>query len=485
MTERSKLIWVYLFSALFIAFNTYLVLNDFLWGALLPVALIILILYFISLDKIILLITFCTPLAINMENMDIGIGISIPTEPLMIGVLIFFFIKLLHEGKYEIKILKEPLSIAILINLIWLLLASITSEMPVVSFKFLFSRLWFLIPFYFFAVLVFRKYANIKTFIWLYIIPFTGVILYTIYHHALRGFDQESGHWVMRPFYNDHTAYGAALALFIPILFGFSINKKVSQRARIVSAVFFAFFMLALVLSFSRAAWISLAVSLGVYMIVLLKIKFKWVLLSVIVVFSLFFTFQQQILDTLERNEQDSSSNFVEHIQSISNITSDASNLERVNRWQSALRMFWERPFWGWGPGTYQFLYAPYQMSKEKTIISTNAGDLGNAHSEYIGPLAESGIFGMLSILAIFIISVYLGLNVYHKADDSEVKIISLGLTLGLISYYIHGFLNNFLNSDKASVPVWGFMAVLVALKIYHLHRDQKLPEVVKEDIVK
>lgn len=440
---------------------------------MLPVILFIVILYFISLDKIILLITFFTPVAINMENMDIGFGISIPTEPLMIGVLIFFFIKLIHEAKYDFRIIKEPLTVAILINLIWLLFTSITSELPVVSFKFLFSRLWFVIPFYFFAILMFKKYSNIKLFIWMYVVPFTGIIIYTIINHAFRGFDQESGHWVMRPFYNDHTAYGAAIALYIPILCGFAINKRYSQSTRIVSFAFFAFFMLALVLSFSRAAWISLAISLGVLIVVLLRIKFKWVLLSVIVVFGLFFTFQQQILDQLERNQQDSSSNFVEHIQSISNITSDASNLERVNRWQSALRMFEERPFWGWGPGTYQFLYAPFQMSKEKTIISTNAGDLGNAHSEYIGPLAESGLFGMFTILAIFGISVYLGLRVYHKSKDSEVKIISLGLTLGLISYYTHGFLNNFLNSDKASVPVWGFMAIIVALDIYHTNVEQ------------
>jgi len=452
---------------------------------MLPVVLFIAILYFISLDKIILLITFLTPIAINMENMDIGIGISIPTEPLMIGVLIFFLIKLVHEAKYDFRIFKEPLTIAIVINLIWLLFTSITSEMPVVSFKFLFSRLWFVVPFYFFAILMFKKYNNIKLFIWLYIIPFTGIIIYTIINHAVRGFDQESGHWVMRPFYNDHTAYGAALALYIPILFGFSINKKFSQSTRIVSFTFFAFFILALILSFSRAAWISLAVSLSVLIIVLLRVKFKWVVVSVIVVFGLFFTFQQQILDQLERNEQDSSSNFVEHIQSISNITSDASNLERVNRWQSALRMFEERPFWGWGPGTYQFLYAPFQMSKEKTIISTNAGDLGNAHSEYIGPLAESGIFGMFTILAIFGISVYLGLSVYHKSKDSEIKIISMGLVLGLISYYIHGFLNNFLNSDKASVPVWGFMAVLVALNIYHNGIEQKQTVIEKNNDVK
>ena len=482
MTDRSKLIWVYLFSILFIAFNSYLIVNDYLWGALLPVILFITILYFISLDKIILLITFFTPIAINMENVDIGIGISIPTEPLMIGVLIFFFIKIIHESKYDIRILKQPLTIAIIINLVWLLFTSITSEMPVVSFKFLFSRLWFIVPFYFFAILMFKKYSNIKLFIWMYVIPFSGIIIYTIFNHALRGFDQESGHWVMRPFYNDHTAYGATIALYIPILFGFTINKEYSQSSRIVSFVFFALFVLALILSFSRAAWISLAVAIGVLIIVLLRIKFKWVLLSIVVVFGLFFTFQQQILDQLERNEQDSSSNFVEHIQSISNITSDASNLERVNRWQSALRMFDERPFWGWGPGTYQFLYAPFQMSQEKTIISTNAGDLGNAHSEYIGPLAESGLFGMLTILAIFGISIYLGLRVYHKSKDSEIKIISLGLVIGLISYYIHGFLNNFLNSDKASVPVWGFMAILVAMHMYQNNKDQSL-QIEKDEI--
>jgi len=445
-----------------------LIVNNFLWGAILPVVLFIVILYFISLDKIILLITLLTPIAINMENMDIGVGISIPTEPLMIGVLIFFFIKILHEGKYDIKILRQPLTIAILINLIWLLFTSITSELPIVSFKFLFSRLWFLIPFYFFAILMFKKYRNIKLFIWFYVIPLAGIIIYTIINHAFRGFDQESGHWVMRPFYNDHTAYGAVLALYIPILFGFSINKKYSQSSRIISSVFFTLFIIALILSFSRAAWISLAVSLGVLILVLLRIKFTWVLVSAIVFFGLFFTFQQQILDKLERNEQDSSSNFVEHIQSISNISSDASNLERLNRWNCALRLFNERPFFGWGPGTYQFVYAPYQRSKEKTIISTNAGDMGNAHSEYIGPLSESGVLGMITFIIVVITIMITGLRVYKRSRSPQVKLLSLTILLGLFSYFIHGLLNNFLDSDKASVPFWAFVAMLVALDIYH-----------------
>lgn len=300
-------------------------------------------------------------------------------------------------------------------------------------------------------------------------ISFIIVIIYTIVHHSIRGLNEVAGHWVMRPFYNDHTAYGAMLAMFIPVLFSFTIDKKYNFSLRVVSSFVFALFLVAIVLSYSRAAWLSLAGALGVLALILLKIKFRWVLIFLTVIIGTFYAFKQPILDKLERNKQDSSANFIEHVQSIANITTDPSNLERINRWQSAFRMSGERPFWGWGPGTYQFLYAPYQRSKEKTIISTNVGDMGNAHSEYIGPFVESGIFGMLSVFVIFIISIYTGIKVYKKSDTRELKLISITVLMGLITYYIHGFLNNFLDTDKASVPVWGFMAILVALDIYHV----------------
>lgn len=474
MTKKSKLIWVYLVSALFIAFNTYLIVNHMMWGALAPLALVVLLLYFISVDKIIFLITFLTPLAINIRDMEFGYGISLPTEPLMFGVLFFFFIKILYEGKYDIRILKHPVTILIFINLIWLLFTSITSEMPLVSFKFLLSRLWFVVPFYFFIILMFKKGGNINSFIWLYTAGLVIVIFYTLYNHALRGFDEESGHWVMTPFFNDHTAYGAALTLFIPPVFGTFLIKRYSMGTRIIAFAVFLLLTVALVFSYSRAAWLSLSMALVILVIVLLKIRFQWVFIIAVALIGFFFTFQQQIFDQLEKNKQDSSANFVEHIQSMTNISSDASNLERINRWQSAIRMFSDRPFWGWGPGTYQFMYAPYQRSKERTIISTNAGDLGNAHSEYIGPLAESGVIGMLSILLIFIMSVYTGLMVYRRAKEKELKIISLSVVIGLISYYLHGFLNNFLDSDKASVPIWGFIAILVAIDIYHNNTAEK-----------
>ena len=147
-------------------------------------------------------------------------------------------------------------------------------------------------------------------------------------------------------------------------------------------------------------------------------------------------------------------------------MSTDASNLERINRWNSAIRMFKDRPILGHGPGTYMFLYAPYQKPSEKTIISTNAGNRGNAHSEYLGPMAESGLIGLLTLLYL-IYQVVVNAVVYYR-DLPTIRHQGLLRVafLGLITYYLHGFLNNFLDMDKASAPFWGFTAMIAVLAI-------------------
>ena len=468
MLERTKIRWVYAISAMFVALNVYFMLQDIYWTLLVPVVAMILYMYFYAMDKVLLLIAFCTPVAINIVFPEIGWGVSLPTEPLMAGVLAMFIIKIFYSDNYDRNILRHPITIAIIISLVWMFITSITSQIPIVSFKALTARLWFVIPFYFVGILLFRNIKNIRSFIWLYSIPLVGVIFYTTYNHYLWGFSEKSGHWVMEPFYNDHTAYGAIVTLFIPLFVGFLFSKTYSKTVRFFSGFVLLFLLIALVLSFSRAAWVSLAFAILVFIIIALKIKWKWILLSFGILIGIFLLFQNEIWEKLEKNKQGTSANFIEHLQSISNVTTDDSNLERLNRWASAIRMFRDRPMLGFGPGTYQFEYAPYQRYSEKTRISTNAGDRGNAHSEYIGPLSESGVLGMVWVICILVFVIRTGMRVYKRSDSKEIKMISLSVLLGLLTYYFHGTMNNFLDTDKASVPFWGFIAILVALDLYY-----------------
>lgn len=472
MSKKAKIAWLYLVSALFVAVSLYLLVNknNYLFFAV-PAVLGILLLYIFSLDKVMLLISFTVPLSVTLKEFE-QLAVSLPAEPLLAGMLILFVAKLLYEGNYDRRIARHPIAIVIYCMFIWMIVTTITSEMPLVSIKFIVSRLWFVVPSFFFCALLFKKPKNIDWFIWLYIASLCIVVVYTTIVHAQHGFDNDSAHWVMSPFYNDHTAYGAALAIYLILAITYVFIPGITTRRKIIILGVVALLSLAMVLSSCRAAWVSLAASLAVLACVLLKIKFRWIFTTLVILTGLFFTFQHQIIDSLEHNNQDASGDIVENIQSITNISTDASNLERFNRWHSAFRLFADRPVFGWGPGTYQFVYAPYQMSKEKTIISTNAGDGGNAHSEYIGPLSEQGFMGTILMLAFVITVVYTGLKAYHKAKNKKAKVLVLGTTLAFFSYFVHGFLNNFLDTDKLAVPVWSCAALIAVIDLYYSDQD-------------
>ncbi len=474
MIDKISIRWVYLLGLLFILANAWLVYKEQYWGFLLPVVLLLLLLYIYSLDKILLLVTFATPLAVLYRDYDVGIGVSLPTEPLLAGILLIFLLRQLYIHDFDRKVWRHPLSIAVIINLLWIGITTMTSELPIVSLKFLLSRLWFVIPFYFIISQLFKQFNKIHLFLWLYTIPLIIVVCYTVFNHYTFGFAEDPAHWVMTPFYNDHTSYGAVLAMFIPVVYGFMIDKGYTRTGRLFSGLALVVLLIGIYLSYSRAAWISIVAALGLMALVVLKVRFTTVFVSLVVLLTLFFTLQDQIIMKLEKNKQDSSGDVAEHVKSITNISTDASNLERVNRWNSAMRMFRERPLLGWGPGTYQFLYAPFQNSKERTIISTNAGDRGNAHSEYIGPMAEMGIFGMISFVLLGGTGIFYGIRLYNRSKNKRIRLISITLTMGLFTYFIHGFLNNFLDTDKASIPFWGFLAALMAMSLYHQETESE-----------
>lgn len=469
--KNKSLFWFYSLSFAFVLLNSYALYRELFVISALPFVLLIIALGIFSLDKLLLFIAFATPLSITLSELGIntmGVNMYLPTEPLLLFATILFGLKLLYNNEYDKKILRHPITIVIIINLFWIFITSIFSTNPVISFKFLLSRIWFIVPFFFIASELFKKKENINRFIIAYSVSLFFVVIYSLLRLKTYGMINEiASHWVMSPFYKDHTSYGAILAMFLPVVFALSINseKKINKIALfIINFVF----LLGLIFSYTRAAWISFIAILVIFAIIKLRIRFKTVFIISASILILFFAFKTQIVLKLEQNDATSNKSFASHVMSISNINNDDSNLERINRWNCALRMFMEKPVFGWGPGTYTENYAPFQISHEKTLISTNAGDKGNAHSEYLGPLSESGLLGGLTFFLLFIIVTYYGVNKYFKIKDKKIKNIHLGVLLGLISYFLHGFLNNFLDTDKASVPFWAFIAILVVIDMYY-----------------
>ncbi|MCK9208008.1 MAG: O-antigen ligase family protein, partial [Salinivirgaceae bacterium] len=326
MFEIKKNWWVYAGIFLFIVINTIFVYNEVYLFTLSPLVLLLVLALFLTLDKLLLALVFLVPLSIPLSELVPGLPIDmfLPTEPLLAGILLLFGVKILLNNQMTTTIWRHPVSISIYLYLGWMLITSITSSMPLVSIKYLVSRMWFIAAFYFLATQLFQNPKNIRKYITLYAIALTIVVFYALVRHVKYGiFDEKIAHWSANPFYKDHTSYGAMLAFFIPPMIGITLFKGYTPRNR----VFFGFITLVLftgfIFSYSRAAWVSLIGAFGIWIIIKLRIKL-WIVFSGLAFLTLVFLVVGNLLmRDLKSNKQDSSTNLAEHVQSISNVSTD------------------------------------------------------------------------------------------------------------------------------------------------------------------
>jgi putative inorganic carbon (HCO3(-)) transporter len=457
-------------SMLYIILACYLTWIDLSFLTLFPIGLMAIYFAIFYTEKTFLAIAFLTPLSINIEEYTDSFGLYLPTEPLLFGLMIWFLMKQLKSNIILKELWQNPIIWAVGFYLTWIFITSITSVLPAVSFKFLLSRIWFFIPLLVFGPTFFIKRKNVIAFIWLFCLAMVIAIIYTLMVHSTYGFGEKEGHWVMWPFFKDHTIYGSTVAFITPLIFGLYFSKKHTPLIQLVLIGLIMITLLGLFFSYTRAAWLSVIASILVLITIKLRIKFIYLafvggIAGIVLLFS-----WDNIQMEMERNKfEHTTEEFGEKLQSATNVTTDASNLERLNRWSCAIEMFKERPFLGFGPGTYAFEYARFQEPENLTIISTNFGDMGNAHSEYLGPLSEMGVFGLLAMLAIVASIFYKSISLYIKwpKEDSEMRVLFLAMIMSLVTYFVHGTLNNYLDTDKAAVPIWGICAIFIAQEIY------------------
>ena len=470
LKNRTLVVFYSLCSIYLLGFFFVLPRTDvFVLYCLVPVLILLLLLAFFSFDTFVFSIVFFTPLAVTLKELGINsdVDLSLPTEPFMAAVLLLLPMYQIHAKIIDKKVLTHPVTIIIFFQLTWMAFTCITSEMPLVSVKYLIARLWFICSAYFMMSYLFKKKdSNIFKYLWLYIIPLTIVSVYITIQHAAYNFDEHVADWIPSPFYNDHTAYGAALAMYVPPLIGFLFLRQYSTIQKVSIAICLTVILTGVVFSYARAAWLSLIAALILTGILYLKVKFRTIVLLAVSAAVIFFVFQTQIVLMLNQNNTASGGDAAQDLQSVSNIKTDDSNLERINRWSCALKMFEQRPMVGWGPGTYMFQYAPFQKQSEKSLISTNAGTNGNAHSEYLGPLSEQGVLGIVWVIALLLVTLNTGFKVVYNNVNKAQRTLAVLLITGLATYFVHGFLNNFLDTDKLSVPFWGFIAAIVCLDI-------------------
>jgi O-antigen ligase len=407
---------------------------------------------------------FLVPFSVGISNK--AITVVAPSEPMAALLLIAIIATIITRPVFDKKILLHPITWLLVLDVVWMICSTLFSEFYSFSIKRVIARSSFLFIFYLFAAQWMTKKENLMKFFLLYAAGLIIPIIYTEYKHSLYSFNPKAVYELSLPLYADHTIYGACLAYVLPFALILAFNArsfKLSKAFRIFAWVLLIVLFAAEILAFSRAAWLSLLVAFLMYVFLKLKLRFTHFMALLGLAALLLYIYQDPLYERAKRNENVSNKGEIgEHIMSVGNLNTDASNLERINRWACAYRMFEDRPYTGFGPGTYQFVYGPYQSIYEMTYISTTAGDKGNAHSEPLTYLCETGLPGFILYFVWILATIAIAIKAYYRAQDNLVKHMILAALLGLITFFFHGMVNSFIDQIKMASLVFGSIAMIV-----------------------
>jgi O-antigen ligase len=339
------------------------------------------------------------------------------------------------------------------------------SSMPIVSIKFSIVNVTYALVFFvWLKYLLFMKPGIFQRIMGLFSLSLIVVLVFSLIQFHRFDWDPVTIRGIFRPFYKDNTIFGATSALIASFWLAYALKTN-SLVSKVLYLSLGMVFLAGVVLSTSRAAVLSLIFFIIILTILLLRVRLKYVVMGIIISLFIGNLFRNQIFEFLKKDKHMSHSTqfgYMEQLESSGNISTDVSNIERLNRWVAGWQMFAKKPITGFGPGTYQFAYIPYQKKefmsrltvKDPWHIPENSG--GTAHSEYLLALSEMGLFGLIALLALLGRWTWIA---FVKARNHPLRVnIIIGFAV-LSTYFFHAFFNNFLSTDKFSFLFWGTAA--------------------------
>ena len=113
---------------------------EFMLFALVPLALILFWWAIKRMDLFMGVLLLAVPLSINLQEFIYNVpGLYMPTEPMLLGLLVLFILRSCKEYPVDKKLFTHPISRVIGGMMLWIFITSITSYDIVVSLKFFIS----------------------------------------------------------------------------------------------------------------------------------------------------------------------------------------------------------------------------------------------------------------------------------------------------------------------------------------------------------
>lgn len=232
--------------------------------------------------------------------------------------------------------------------------------------------------------------------------------------------------------------FAANMATKIPfLLFGIFTFSKVKKWLSIVTLFLAALLIL---LTASRASFLSLSIEAIVFILILFKFdssrKVKFGLIATIFIPLLlsYFTANQILAKSNDTTGRFQSVN--SRVGQITEINEFSANT-RLGLWKNAIEISKNNPMLGIGLGNWQIESIPYEKYTADELYYSI-----HTHNDFLEIASETGIVNGLIFLLIFIFATFVNVRRIIKNNDTQIKLIAAVTLLMLITYGIDSVFN-------------------------------------------
>lgn len=404
------------------------------------------------------------PLSIAVEFSNI-LSTDFPTEVISILLTgLFWLIFLIHRPKDLKALLKDNISLFIIVILLWSIITCFFAVNKVIAVKFCLAKIWYITSFYIATFLIIRDKKDLKKLFWIFFIPLLVTVLWSFWRTASGNFLFEFTSQYSQPFYENHVLYATTMTLWIPLMVFYRNKFKKGSLKRLIIYGAIPFFIIAIYFSYTRACYVALVVGVLAMIAMRYKLLVKGYILALILLIGTTFylskdyRFMQLAPDftkTIMHTE------FKDHV--INSLKGkDASSMERLNMWIAVLNMSQERPIVGYGPNNFPSTYKPYRL----LYFMTWASGLYNisCHNYFLLMLSEQGYVGMILFMLFIGYILHRCQKLYNHSKSKYQKDLSKSIVFFIGIFLVILFFNDMVETNKNGSLYFIFLALIARL---------------------
>lgn len=411
-----------------------------------------------GVENMVILFCLIAAFAFLMKYLSLGVFLTVAFSPVLptmalVGLsFICAFVFVIHVIKNkDFTFVKSPVNVAVVFFVISLLWGVVNSFAVASSLKQVLVHGSFIL-FYFVLVNVVRTKKQWLALIKVFILSAFIVAAYGLVQNFFGVSSTDS--WIdeemfgdiklrVYSFFDNPNVLGEFLVLTIPVAVALMWNK-IKEEQRIIFAVVLMCMVACMIFTWSRGAWLGMLIALALFLVIADQ---RWMVVGILglllVPIVLYITGNTAI---------------IERFISIGN-TADTSTAYRVSIWQASLNMIGD--FWlsgvGIGSEAYTTIYPSYALPGAKFAL--------HSHNLYLQFAVETGIIGIVSLLAVLLgyIKTVLSASVVKQIKKSDIAKILVALGVGFIGFMFQGLTDYVWYNYKILMIFWIVIALGVS----------------------